>query len=451
MLTRDINLEDAILDLLDNCVDGILRLQEGKFVNASRPYGGYEARIVASPTEFTITDNCGGISRQIATESAFRFGRADPDRDSGIRTVGMYGIGMKRAIFKMGQQARVASQHDGDAFEVRISPTWLEDDSDWFLPLHDSSSLGGHNGTTIEIAPLRPNIGRMFDPAKSNFLARLEKEIAKLFAIIITKGFAIYLNGKVIAPMPVRVLYDSDFSDSTIQPYVYRGEVDTVHISIAVGFYKKPPTVQQVEDEQGLTRSRDNAGWTVICNDRVVLMNDKTEVTGWGQYSVPKYHNQFMSISGVVVFTGYDPLKLPLNTTKRGIELGSEVYARALLFMCEGTKKFTEFTNRWKGRDNETAPYFSTTKLVDPLEVANRIPDDKWQEPREANHSEQVYSPNLPLPSKSDTRKRITFYREQAHIELIASAFLDGSSTTPSEVGEFCFDRILDDLDGGKR
>ena len=30
MLTRDLTLEDAILDLLDNCVDGILRLGKGK-------------------------------------------------------------------------------------------------------------------------------------------------------------------------------------------------------------------------------------------------------------------------------------------------------------------------------------------------------------------------------------------------------------------------------------
>ena len=30
MLTRDISLADAILDLLDNCLDGALRLADGK-------------------------------------------------------------------------------------------------------------------------------------------------------------------------------------------------------------------------------------------------------------------------------------------------------------------------------------------------------------------------------------------------------------------------------------
>ena len=58
MLTRDIKLEDAILDLLDNCVDGIIRHQnQGK----SKPYKGYKAEIEFNGDTFSITDNCGGI------------------------------------------------------------------------------------------------------------------------------------------------------------------------------------------------------------------------------------------------------------------------------------------------------------------------------------------------------------------------------------------------------
>ena len=42
MLTRDIELQDAILDLLDNCVDGILRSQKIDSA-APGPYDGFEA------------------------------------------------------------------------------------------------------------------------------------------------------------------------------------------------------------------------------------------------------------------------------------------------------------------------------------------------------------------------------------------------------------------------
>lgn len=133
MLTRDIDLADAILDLLDNCVDGILRELEkakakskGKRNQApdrnGRPYEGYWAKITATPDKFEIWDNCGGISQKLAEESAFMLGRPDVQRDSKIETVGMYGIGMKRAIFKMGKQCIVTSQPDTGAYKVEITP-----------------------------------------------------------------------------------------------------------------------------------------------------------------------------------------------------------------------------------------------------------------------------------------------------------------------------------------
>ena len=43
MLTRDIELVDAILDLLDNCVDGILRQKKNS--SGETPYEGFEAEI----------------------------------------------------------------------------------------------------------------------------------------------------------------------------------------------------------------------------------------------------------------------------------------------------------------------------------------------------------------------------------------------------------------------
>src|SRR5438270_9530870 len=74
MLTRDIELRDAILDLLDNCVDGIVRTKGGK-IAGDRPYDGFAAKITANPQEFIIEDNCGGIPQKVAEEVAFRLGR----------------------------------------------------------------------------------------------------------------------------------------------------------------------------------------------------------------------------------------------------------------------------------------------------------------------------------------------------------------------------------------
>lgn len=75
MLTRDIELNDAILDLLDNCLDGVVRSCADKDkLQTSDFYSSYSAEITISPTEFTITDNCGGIPRDTAENYAFRIG-----------------------------------------------------------------------------------------------------------------------------------------------------------------------------------------------------------------------------------------------------------------------------------------------------------------------------------------------------------------------------------------
>jgi len=62
MLTRDIELEDAILDLLDNCIDGIQRIIKDKdnYTSDEKPYEAFWAKLTFSNENFTIEDNCGG-------------------------------------------------------------------------------------------------------------------------------------------------------------------------------------------------------------------------------------------------------------------------------------------------------------------------------------------------------------------------------------------------------
>ena len=74
MLTRDIELHDAILDLLDNCRDGILRTGSNSD-DPDKPYAGYWAKLEMSDQYFAIEDNCGGIPLETAKKYAFAMGR----------------------------------------------------------------------------------------------------------------------------------------------------------------------------------------------------------------------------------------------------------------------------------------------------------------------------------------------------------------------------------------
>ena len=79
----------------------------------------------------------------------------DDDRDSDTETIGMYGVGMKRAIFKMGREALVRTRHGEDTFEVPITSAWLDAKSWEPLPINeptDASEKLAEPGTTIHVS-----------------------------------------------------------------------------------------------------------------------------------------------------------------------------------------------------------------------------------------------------------------------------------------------------------
>ena len=127
MLTRDITLADCILDLIDNSVDAAWS-QSGASPTALGTGGelaDFEIEIEFSKEGFTIRDNCGGISLDTAAEYAFTFGRDNLEVADGY-TVGVYGIGMKRAVFKLGNVVEIRSTTDEESFAVPINVSqWL--------------------------------------------------------------------------------------------------------------------------------------------------------------------------------------------------------------------------------------------------------------------------------------------------------------------------------------
>ena len=123
MITKDIDLEDCILDLIDNCLDGARR-SSANAPDAKR-YAGFAARIEVTLDRFKIEDNCGGISVDQAIDYAFHFGRRK-DAPPGDHAIGLYGIGMKRAIFKIGNSISIRSSTVDDSFGTHIDvDAWL--------------------------------------------------------------------------------------------------------------------------------------------------------------------------------------------------------------------------------------------------------------------------------------------------------------------------------------
>jgi hypothetical protein len=443
MLIRDIELKDAILDLLDNCVDGAMRIAARADNRNSHPYAQQWARITFNEREFTIEDNCGGIPTQLARASEFRMGRVDPTIDAGLATVGVYGIGMKRAIFKLGRESTVESRTDSERFTVEISRTWMEDDRDWELPISEGQASLDQAGTRITVKQLRDGVPRLLSD-ETDFVEDLKKTIAAYYGLIIEKGFDVKVNDGKIEPTQMALLLDEGTfaSNEGIVPYVYETEKEGVSVSVVVGFYRDLPSDEEEEEALQGRPSSEKAGITVICNDRVVVYADKTRLTGWGEATVPQYHTQFVSIAGQVSFHSNDAAKLPLTTTKRGLDGNSDLYLTVKDSIREGLKYFTDFTNKWKKSKRERTEVHRRAKAWSPLAVSTQIPANSWSQVHKGLGGRK-YKPQLPLPKEDDPMKQIRFSRRQSDIAAVASYLFDDPNTSPSDVGGKCFDDTL--------
>ena len=446
MLTRDIELVDAILDLLDNCVDGILRQTRNNL--GETPYKGFEAEIKFDENSFFISDNCGGIPWDLH-DYAFRMGKEDQDRDSDLPTVGVYGIGMKRAIFKIGKQCLISTQNKADCYNVEITPDWIDQPNNWQLPVSESSQSNKEDGTTIVIGDLNDGIAAQFGENNKSFISELAKKIETHYAFILEKGFQVKINGNKVDAKTTRLIFDDTGStDVLIRPYIFQVADDGVEVFLCVGFKGSIPSEEEVSAEQHKRQfSSMDAGWTVICNDRAVLYHDRTELTGWGDTDVPKYHTQFIAIAGIVEFKSLDAGKLPTTTTKRGINASLPLYLQVRQRMIEGMQIFTNYTNKWKRRAEESKQHTEGKRLCTLDELKQEFQNLKVTSLHRGiggRHSK----PTLPLPKPVQSSKRqISYRKELDDIEAVQNYLFGEEKVKPSQVGEKCFDLMLEEAE----
>lgn len=343
-ITRDIRLEDCILDLVDNSLDGARSLLKFPVPSLSddSDYSHFKVKINFDENCFSIHDNCGGISLDDAVNYAFTFGRMAADQPEDY-SIGIYGIGMKRAVFKMGDQVKIQSTYGGldraaeEPFEVDIDVReWIKKD-DWDFDINPSNALD-QPGVGISVGKLREPISVEF--SNPVFSTSLRKILARDYARFIDRGLSIEVNGKKVRPFDFSLL-----ASESIVPMRAEFSIKGVKVEIIAGMAAKP-TDDADPDEEG--EKEDRSGWYVLCNDRMVVAADKTELTGWGYGGKSRWHPQYRGFLGIILFSAKEADALPLTTTKRSIDRESEIYRLALARMIELTREWIEYTNKRK-------------------------------------------------------------------------------------------------------
>ena len=195
IITKDIQLDEAIQDLVDNCIDGAKRMRPG----TDADYNGLTVSIDVGPNGFSIEDNCGGIPLDVARKYAFKFGRAKGFKRT-ANSVGQFGVGMKRALFKMGDKFSVVSVEPEYSFRVDVDvPAWADNDMNWDFDIAELVK-GPHpeetTGTKISVEALDPAVASTF--SQQAFVGKLRHDIRVAQQHPMRLGLGITLNGEAI-------------------------------------------------------------------------------------------------------------------------------------------------------------------------------------------------------------------------------------------------------------
>src|SRR5579884_76301 len=161
LITRDISLIDAFLDLLDNSINAALeplsdRLKTAddyeKLLANTRIRPSVRVELTVTNRKITVRDTAPGISADTAAKHVFRFGRDAGTHESDRLSV--YGIGLKRAIFKCGNKIEIISDHRDGGFELELDAAKWEKTEEWKFRIRPREPVKKDFGTTIVLTQL---------------------------------------------------------------------------------------------------------------------------------------------------------------------------------------------------------------------------------------------------------------------------------------------------------
>jgi hypothetical protein len=429
MLIRDIELMPAIIDLVDNSADGAKRMREKA---GDQRYAGLWVKVTVAADRFGVEDNCGGIEVDLARHYAFRFGRAE-DVAGPVGEVGQFGIGMKRALFKMGERFTIDSAAGTSRFSLSVDVgKWLgEQTTDWafeFTQVEEGMEVPVEKrGTNIVVDRLHELVRDDF--GEERFVNRLRRQIAMRELRLLQQGLAITVNDEpLVAPQPILLAGDG------LAPIHVENKIVTDDAPLTMQLWAGLAQASKEEDDDvddaEKYRGEPPAGWYLFCNDRLLLYADKTRLTGWGAEAAA-YHPQYARFRGYVLLEG-DARFMPWTTTKTGVDEDSRVFRSVQTEMFDALQKVQAAINRLKAerrRDPSAQPAVQALERAKPVALSEVAPSTSFQLPE-------------PAPDPPPSAQWIRYQVDLEDFERVAEVV---GSEAPAEVGRATFDWFLEE------
>jgi hypothetical protein len=418
MFTRDISLEDCVLDLIDNSLDSYLLKHE---IPISRLIFGPDldiatgdlGRIDVTCTErqIKVVDTCGGIPRKRALDDVFCFGH---NEDGPVGRLGAYGVGMKRALFKIGNKFHIISRTASEGFEVTLKLDEWAREKEWRVPIN---FIGGADsqkkaGTSVTVTELHDEVALRI--REGGVPKNILDDAATTYPYFLGQCVALRINETEVAPERIKL-----------------GERDGVVRAAREKFEQKGVTVTLAATVAPGRRTTEQAGWHVLCNGRVVVHADKDNLTGWGA-DLPSFQPKYRSFVGLASFESEDPLSLPWTTTKRALNRESAVFIRARGLMVAMSKPILTFLN-------SQYPSDTTAEVADIRDAVEGVQEVSFRDIAAKPAAGFLYTP----PKKREKKDEwIRFSASMSSLDKIRRQ-LRRPAISASDIGKLTFSHYL--------
>lgn len=325
-LTADIELTDAIFDLIDNSIDSARNaITSGAFAKDKyglpANYAGYSIKIRLGSNSISILDNCTGFNEESLAKNTLYVG----ERSNHLYGIGHYGLGLKRALLKSGSKFGMVTDNGNTMYRLIFDRNSFSGNHK-LQPEATSFASEGKNRTLLTVSDLHRSVkDQINDDLWFNEIAN---EICVRYSIFIEKGLEISL---VKATRNQRItkkatsLIPSLRSSGPIKPFSSEINGEDLKTYIEVGVHRdyrfSGERDHSTTENKKLTQS---FGIYYICNDRVIVSHSKDTKYGFSA-SWHSEHNGFLCLVRMI---GETPQSLPWNTTKTELRVHSPAFIR---------------------------------------------------------------------------------------------------------------------------
>jgi|GEM_PF-877180 len=321
-LTQDITTLEALYDLVDNAIDAARNhILQNDFEkdDSGLPanYHGYKVHIRVDKNSVRILDNCFGIDEETLTNTAL-YTAANSNHAYGI---GYYGLGLKRALLKMGSKFSLAVDNGQSIFKCHFGSDNIGGNKDRKIYANEYISRGRLK-SLFSVSNLKDEIKN--DLHNPSWFGNAVRGFSLRYSIYISKGFEIIIHNITTGSLErIKGIVPTLRYDALLLPQRELINIDGVEVTMESGIHRE----YTFPKESNYSRSTNNKlteqfGIYFVCNDRIIVAASTAKEHGWSA----KWHSEYNGFVCWVRFISKEPNKLPWNTSKTALRVDSSLF-----------------------------------------------------------------------------------------------------------------------------